>query len=159
MSYKRVRAYIHAESNNAQNGEVTAFIRLGTDFTDNYYEIEVPLSMTPVGTRDANGVWLESNWIDVEFSTLTQTKVERNLSGQSVVIPFSKIVPGLAGNRYRITVVGNPDLSTMLTSMIGIRNPDLTDFGLIDDKLPKSVCIWINEFRIADFDQTAGWAA
>lgn len=159
LSYKRVRAYIHAESNNAQNGEVTAFIRLGTDFTDNYYEIEVPLSMTPAGTSDANGVWLESNWIDVEFATLTQTKVERNLSGQSVVIPFSKIIPGLAGNRYRITVVGNPDLSTMLTSMIGIRNPDLTDFGLIDDKLPKSVCIWINEFRIADFDQTAGWAA
>jgi cell surface protein SprA len=158
LSYKRVRAYIHAESNNTQSGEVTAFVRLGTDFTDNYYEIEVPLTMTPAGTSDPAGIWPEANWIDVAFEELTRTKVERNLAGQSVVIPYSRIIPGLAGNRYRITVVGNPDLSAVLTSMIGVRNPDLGDFGLPDDKLPKSVCIWINEFRITDFDQTAGWA-
>jgi cell surface protein SprA len=159
LSYKKVRAYIHAESDNAKDGEVTAFIRLGTDFTDNYYEIEVPLKMTPRGTGDPAGIWPEQNWIDVELSQLTQTKVERNLSGQSVVIPYNRLIPGLAGGTYRITVVGNPDLSTIVTAMIGVRNPDLQAFGQDEDKLPKSVCIWINELRITDFDQTAGWAA
>ncbi len=158
LSYKRVRAYIHASSTNAKDGELSAFVRLGTDFTDNYYEIEVPLYMTPEGTTLDTKIWLEKNWIDVEFKQLTQTKVERNLSGQSVVIPFSRIIDGLDGNKYRITVVGNPDISAVQVSMIGVRNPDQAIFGQNDDKLPKSVCIWIDEFRITDFDQTAGWA-
>ncbi len=158
LSYKRVRAYIHAASDNARDGELTAFVRLGTDFTDNYYEIEVPLYLTRQGTQNAEGIWIEKNWIDVEFLQLTRTKVERNLAGQSVVIPFSRIIDGLDGNKYRITVVGNPDLSAVQTSMIGVRNPDQSIFNQNDDKLPKSVCIWINEFRITDFDQTAGWA-
>ena len=37
--------------------------------------------------------------------------------------------------------------------MIGIRNPESLDAS------PKSVCIWANELRVSDFDQTNGWAA
>src|SRR5690606_30881151 len=28
-----------------------------------------------------------------------------------------------------------------------------------DDRNEKSVCIWVNELRVSDFDKTAGWAA
>jgi cell surface protein SprA len=155
LSYKRVQMFLHAESEDAEDGQVSAFIRLGTDFTDNYYEVEVPLKLTPRGTTDDTRIWPEENFIDVPFVDMTDTKVQRNRSGQSVVIPFSRIV-----GKYRITVVGNPDLSTVVTSMIGIRNPDTEALsGVPDDKLPKSVCIWANEFRIKEFDQTAGWAA
>ncbi len=154
LSYKRVRMYIHAESQDAQDGEVTAFLRLGTDFTDNYYEIEVPLTMTPQGTTLPDLIWPTENEIDMPFDELINTKVERDESGQNVVIPYSRFV-----GRYRVTVVGRPDLSAVLVSMIGIRNPELEDFGAPDDKLPKSVTIWVNELRITDFEQTAGWAA
>ncbi|MCU0444405.1 MAG: cell surface protein SprA [Microscillaceae bacterium] len=154
LSYKRVRMYIHAESDNAQDNEVTALVRLGTDFTDNYYEIEVPLKLTPRGTTDPAIIWPTENEIDVQFTDLTDTKVARNLAGLNRVVPFSQFV-----GKYRITVVGNPDLSAVLVAMIGIRNPNLQDFGRSDDRLPKSMCIWVNEFRITDFDQTPGWAA
>lgn len=154
LSYKRLRMYLHAESSDAEDGEVTAFVRLGTDFTENYYEIEVPLIMTAPGTFDPALIWPQANEIDVAFQDLTQTKVARNASGQNRVIPFSRLV-----NQYRITVVGNPDLSAVQTVMIGVRNPDQELRGEDDDGLAKSVCIWANELRITDFDQTAGWAA
>lgn len=154
LSYKRLRMYIHAQSEDAENGEVTAFVRLGTDFSDNYYEIEVPLQMTPAGTTLPEQVWPVENEIDIAFEDLTETKVARNQSGQNVLVPFRRFV-----GRYRVTVVGNPDLSAVQVAMIGIRNPDLEDFGGTDDRLPKSVRLWVNEFRITEFDQTAGWAA
>ena len=37
---------MHNDDN--ESGQVSAFVRLGTDFTDNYYEIEIPkLIATP----------------------------------------------------------------------------------------------------------------
>lgn len=162
LSYKRVRMFIHAEdlTNRTRDGEVAAFIRLGTDFTDNYYEIEVPLKLTiPRNSLPSQlDVWPSENEIDVPFAELTQVKVNRNRAGQSLVVPYSEVIE-VNGRRYRVTVNGNPDLSAMLVSMIGIRNPDVAFYGQSDDKLPKSVCVWVNEFRITEFDQTSGMAA
>lgn len=163
LSYKRVKMFIHAETEdpqNTQSGDVSAFIRLGTDYTDNFYEIEVLLEMTPNGTSDnlPNLIWPSENEIDVPFSELTRIKTARNQSGQNKLIPFSEIVQ-IGNRRYRITVVGNPDLSAVLTAMIGVRNPDTEIWdGQRDDKQPKTACIWVNEFRIEEFDKTAGYA-
>ena len=53
--FKRLRMFLHAESlNNPEqgacapitDGEVTAFIRIGDDFQNNFYEYEVPLTVT-----------------------------------------------------------------------------------------------------------------
>ena len=55
INYGRLKMFLHAEAppeSNVNDDEVTAFIRLGTDFTDNYYEIEVPLKITPSGSTD-----------------------------------------------------------------------------------------------------------
>ena len=155
ISYKRIRMFVHAESRdpNTQDDQVSAFVRVGTDFTQNYYEIEVPLKLTPIGTSasEVNTIWPDSNNIDVAFEDLYQTKLERNSSFSNVTIPYTRQV-----GRYRITVVGNPDMSAIQTVMLGMRNPDL---GAFDDKQPKSVVVWMNELRVAEFDQTAGWAA
>jgi len=155
LSYKRFNMYIHAESEDAQDEEVTAFVRLGTDFTENYYEVEVPLILTPVGTSgtQAELIWPLENQIDIGLEDMINVKIERNTSrqGTSITIPYTQQV-----GRYNVTVVGNPDLSSVQTVMIGVRNPDQ---GTADDRLPKSAKIWVNEMRVTGFDQTAGWAA
>ena len=52
LNYKDIAMYLHAESEteNLNQGDLNAFIRLGTDFQDNYYEIEVPLLILPKKT-------------------------------------------------------------------------------------------------------------
>jgi len=62
--------FLHADSEDAIDGEITAFLRLGTDFTDNYYEIEVPLTITPKGTRDPSLIWPLENEIDIAIQRL-----------------------------------------------------------------------------------------
>ena len=53
--YKKIRMEAHAEAipgEVLENNELVAFIRLGTDYQDNYYEYEVPLELTPPGRYD-----------------------------------------------------------------------------------------------------------
>jgi len=48
-NYKRMQMFVHAEeslNNPVADGEVSAFIRFGTDLTSNYYEYEIPLKLT-----------------------------------------------------------------------------------------------------------------
>ena len=145
--YKRLKMFLHANSATAQNGEVTAFLRLGTDFKENYYEIEVPLTMSAAGSSLPNQIWLQENEIDLPFDALYDTKTERNASGLSVRVPYERIF-----EKYKLRVVGNPDLSSVQLIMIGIRNPKTAD------EQPKSVCIWANELRVTDFNKEGGWA-
>lgn len=50
--YKRLQMFAHAEalpdlSTDPQDGELSVFIRLGSDYRSNYYEYEIPLTLTP----------------------------------------------------------------------------------------------------------------
>ena len=38
--------FVHAEGDYLKDSDLNAFIRLGTDGTDNYYEYELPLEVT-----------------------------------------------------------------------------------------------------------------
>jgi cell surface protein SprA len=147
VNYKRLKMFLHAESQDAKDGEVTAFIRLGTDFKENFYEIEVPLTMTPFGELDQNKVWPADNEIDIATQDLIDVKARRNNSRLSLRVPYIESI-----GRFKVTVIGNPDLSSVQTLMIGVRNPESADGK------PKSVCIWANELRVADFNDRAGWA-
>src|SRR6187551_1051429 len=53
---------------------------------------------------------------------------------------------------YTITIVGNPNLGTIKSIMVGIRNPK--DGGA----LPHCAEVWINELRLTDFNNKGGWA-
>ena len=149
VNYGRLKMFLHADSpDDIDPGEVTAFIRLGTDFTENYYEVEVPLTMTQRGQISAREIWPEENEIDIKFSSLYEVKSARNQANGNLNLPFTQQV-----NRFNVTVVGRPDLSTVRTLMIGMRNP-----GSLDRE-DKTFCIWANELRVTDFASNAGWAA
>ena len=149
VNYGRVKMFFHADSpDEIAPGEVTGFLRLGTDFTENYYEIEVPLTMTLDGEISPTQIWPEENEINVAFSNLYEVKANRNRSNSNLSLPYTEQV-----GRYNITVVGRPDLSTVQTLMIGMRNPSSIDSE------PKTFYLWANELRVTDFDSKSGFAA
>ncbi len=158
LQYGRIKMFLHAEAHAGdivEDDEVTAFLRFGTDFTENYYEVEVPMKITPQnisgsGDEIARLVWPLENEIDLAIDELYALKSRRNRSGRSLELPFT----GASDNgRYQLSIVGRPDMSAVMTMMIGVRNPSS------EDKAPKSVCIWANELRVTDFDTEEGWAA
>ena len=155
-AYKRIKMFVHAEGeeDNLNNGDLSCFIRLGTDFTSNFYEYEISLQPTPHFATSPNEIWPESNEIDIAFEIFQLAKQERNFNNADVSTPFIKYSSG-----GKITVVGNPNLSQVKTIMIGVRNPKKTFFTSEDDGLSKCGQIWVNELRLTDFDEYGGWAA
>ena len=159
--YKRIELFIHAEElqeegTPTRDGEMTAFLRLGSDYTNNYYEYSVPLELTPFGTysdnaKDRELVWPESNKVDFRFDRLTGLKMRRNTAqanGETdLYTPYS--IPDAERPRNTITVMGNPSLSNVKTIMIGVRN----SAGQI-----KSAEIWLNELRLSEYQEHGGWA-
>lgn len=149
---KRLKMFIHMHNPDNEDGQVSAFMRIGTDFTDNYYEVEIPrLLHTPEGVQSDLVVWPDSNQLDLALQELIDLKAARNTqNGRLSALPFS--LPSSTG-RYILTVVGNPDLSSVQTVMIGVRNPTSAD------QRAKTFTIWVDEFRSNGYDQTAGYAA
>ncbi|HWY12899.1 MAG TPA: cell surface protein SprA, partial [Bacteroidia bacterium] len=158
--YKNLKMFVHGEKmaiDNLKDGDLTVFIRIGTDYNNNYYEYEIPLQLTPPGYYDPNNendkykVWPSANEINIPFDILTSAKETRNnATGKDLALtqkPYS--VPD--GNNT-ITIVGNPNLGGVKSIMIGIRNPK--DNGA----LPHSAEVWVNELRLTDFNNKGGWA-
>jgi len=176
-NYKRLKMFVHAEAideNALKDGEITAFIRVGTDYKDNYYEYEVPLVLTPYlakGSKYSENkissqkiVWPDSNQFDINLELFTKIKTNRNLeknligSNVSMNTEYKMVDPEHTSNY--IKVKGNPSLSSIRTIMIGIRNPSKNNRrNNKDDGLPKSVEVWMNELRLSKFDERGGWAA
>ncbi|WP_449406738.1 T9SS outer membrane translocon Sov/SprA [Mucilaginibacter frigoritolerans] len=160
--YKHLQMFIHAEANGAtlKNNDVSAFIRLGADYVNNYYEYEIPLQVTPPGSSDVNSIWPAANELDLELSLLTNAKLARNnakYNGQPwpLTMPYT-----LVNGHNKITIVGEPDLSQVTTVMLGVRNPLKTPSTTsTDDGMEKSATIWFDELRLTDFDEQGGWAA
>jgi cell surface protein SprA len=148
VQYERIKMFFHADSEDAQDGELTAFIRMGTDYTDNYYEIEVPLLITPKGTRDPRQIWPLENELDIAIKEIVGVKVSRDNERVPLNLAYSQDV-----RQYKVTVVGRPELSLVQGMIIGIRNPGSTGGA------SKSICIWANELRVTGFIESAGWAA
>lgn len=148
VQFERIKMFLHADSEDTRDGEITAFLRLGTDYTDNYYEIEVPLLITQKGTRDPREIWPLENEIDIAIKEIVSVKVDRDNSQSAFNLPFSKQI-----RQYKVTVVGRPELSQIRASMIGVRNPGVGTGG------SKSICIWANELRVTGFTKSNGWAA
>ena len=155
-AYKRIKMFVHAEGqkNDLKNGDLSCFIRLGTDFTANYYEYEIPLTPTDWYTSSPNEIWPTENEIDIAFEIFQDAKQRRNNEGYDVGIPYVRSSSG-----GKITVVGNPNLAQVKTIMIGVRNPKKVSLSSSDDGLDKCGQIWVNELRLTDFDEYGGWAA
>lgn len=171
--YKKLQMDIHAEAIDEallKDNDLVAFIRIGSDYTQNYYEYEVPLELTPHLTGssrydnyDANDrylVWPDANHITIEFLKLQQAKQERNTlmrqAGSTISLTSHFYISD--GNN-RIIIKGNPNMSNIRTIMLGVRNPGkANNIYSGDDGLAKSGEIWMNELRLTDFDESGGWA-
>ncbi len=152
--YSRLRLFVHAEGDKQlQSNDVSAFIRFGTDLTNNYYEYEIPLSLTHLGQTDEYGVWPTNNEINILLEDLINAKIARNNAGVSFSAPYSTLL-GAA----KITVVGMPDFSQTRVMMMGVRNPKRKPGDVNDDGLPKCVDVWFNELRLTEFNTRGGWA-
>lgn len=162
--YDRMQLFFHAEAYNGQkqaptplrDGDLVAFVRIGDDFTQNYYEYAIPLKVTRpddlTGTdEDRRGaIWPMENLLDVLLDSLREAKVQRNALGISPSVPYTLNL----GNGHAITIVGNPNLGAVKVSMIGLRNPK--EEGLIGDELCAEV--WVNEFRLYGLNEQGGGA-
>jgi cell surface protein SprA len=158
-----LKLFTHTEKlkeNEALNsGDLTMFIRVGSDFSENYYEYEMPLNVTPWYTSADNAELIWPDSMIIQLSKLVDAKQNRNISirngaNYTNANPYSEY-DGI----NKITVVGTPNISDVRVIMLGIRNPKKKTLSDHDDMLPKSAEIWINELRLTDFIQNSGWAA
>ncbi len=165
-NYGKLRMYAHAEAAKQENplnaGDLTVFIRLGTDFDQNYYEYEIPLTPTPWGTSETDeyGIWPEQNELDLELHKLTEVKLARNTAvrqNSSITLNSEFTVKD---GKNTITVKGTPTISDVKVILIGVRNPSVQNAGNNIDN-GNDICaeVWVNELRLTDFDESGGWAA
>ncbi|HEX8348909.1 MAG TPA: cell surface protein SprA, partial [Hymenobacter sp.] len=154
LRYKQLRLFLHAESEDPtlRNDQMRGFVRIGTDYTQNYYEYSLPLKVTPNGATEQGEIWPMANEIQISFQDFIDAKAERNRLGIAYSVPFVKTVRAQNGVDAQITILGNPDFSAVQGVLIGVQNP-------ADDKTPRSMCLWADEFRVYDFDREGGFAA
>lgn len=150
--YGRLKLEVHAEEfveGSVGNNNVRAFIRLGSDSRNNYYEYEIPLEMTAHGATSPRDIWPENNRFDFALSVLQAVKLRRNEANAPVNEVY--IAKDDNNNRNWVKIKGNPNLSNVRTIMIGVRS-------VTEDKLV-SFETWFNELRLTDFNEEGGWAA
>lgn len=159
-SYKNIRMFVHAEAPNGQpdalkNGDIRAVARLGNDFEQNYYEYEIPLTISQPGDKNEYTVWPVANNMVVAFNDLQQAKLNRDKAGYPLNLPYEQIT----SQGHTIRILGNPNLANIQIIMLAVKNPKRTGPDTGDDGLSKCGEVWFNELRLTDFDDRAGWAA
>ncbi|MDT0621012.1 cell surface protein SprA [Croceitalea vernalis] len=163
--YEKIKMFMHAEKilNTDYSDDDTplvGFLRIGTDFSENFYQLELPLQFTPFGSSSAEEIWPEVNELEIVLADLNKVK-SLGIANQSLndinyyevqggeVVAVDEFSPRTLG-QVRIGIRGNPSLGSIRSMMVGIKN--------IDD-LPAQGEVWFNELRLAGLDNNGGWAA
>ena len=98
--YKRLQMFVHAEAlqddaNMLQDGELSIFLRLGSDYRNNYYEYEIPLRITQPGQYSSHtaagqmAVWPMEIMFDFSLDLFTKLKISRNTDQSSEKVSTS----------------------------------------------------------------------
>lgn len=167
--FKKLKMFLHAEAlpvptdvQPLADDQMVAFIRFGNDFTQNFYQVEIPLKVTPQSqSLSAEQIWPEANEIDLALSLLTKLKILAMDPNNPILIEDALGVkyvddfvldPSLAGriNPLRLGIKGNPNFGLVRTLMVGLKNRHT------DDVRGE---VWFNELRLADMDNKGGMAA
>ncbi|KIA87326.1 cell surface protein SprA [Flavobacterium sp. AED] len=170
--FKKLKMFLHAESLPNEialrDNQMVGFIRFGNDFTQNFYQIEIPLKVTvpsSSSTSDcsalsAEAVWPEDNEIDLSLALLTQLKIQA-MSIDKSTLPLDGIYyqyeddldPSLVNksNKLRLGIKGNPNFGQARTLMVGVKSNE-THQDIKGE-------VWFNELRLADMDNKGGMAA
>jgi cell surface protein SprA len=159
--YKNLEMFLHAEAleNELQlsDGDMSAFIRLGNDLTESYYEIQIPLTVTPFNSTSPDQIWPVENRFELSLDLLQQLKSLQRGSGEGladadaagVIYANDGALDG-AKEGYKYGIKGNPSFGDVRIAMIGVRNNTNTD-----------ICgeVWFNELRLSELKNEGGWAA
>lgn len=161
--YKRLQMFVHANAlqpnvTDLTDGQLSLFIRLGSDYKNNYYEYDIPLKLTAPGMYNAQSladcmaVWPEENMLDIPLSLFTDLKKARNIAKASGTASYTQpySVYDEDKPKNKLTIMGNPTLGEVKTMVVGVRN----NAGAL-----KSGEVWVNELRLKEFDNEGGWAA
>jgi cell surface protein SprA len=159
--FRKLQMYLHAERAqktspaSIRDRDLTAVVRLGTDFVSNYYEIRIPLILTPfeAGSLDPESdlyndtLWNPLNSLDVDLLTLTKLKQARNVSST----PPGQVFRELQSNGHTYSVMGSPNLGEIKGILISVENTFADE----------PVCgeMWANELRLSSLDEKGGYAA
>ena len=162
--YKRMQMFVHAnhlepDATNLKDNQLAVFIRMGSDYKNNYYEYEIPLALTPdrsdyskYSTADRQQVWPEENMLDINLDVFTRLKKFRNQAKGQGMASFNQLFTDYDPDRpnNKVSMMGNPTLGDVKVMMIGVRN--------ISGEV-KSGEVWVNELRLMDSNNEGGWAA
>lgn len=146
--YRRMQMFIHAEAKvgtQLSNGQIFAVVRIGQDFVNNYYQIKIPLQITPAGSTIDTIIWPTANNLDLQLQDLVQLKLRRK---GPITTLFTEVLP--SGTSY--SVMGVPNLGQVSGVLIGIQNGT----GI---SAPISTEIWVDELRLSELDEKGGYAA
>ena len=147
--YRKLSMFVHAESvKNAfpvSDGDLNAVVRIGNDFSGNYYEVKIPLKITQFGVTDSALIWPEENYLDFDLDELTNLKIKRN--GLNIS-PSQYYKETLASGRS-YAIVGNPNLGEVKGVLLGVESVN-----------QENVCteVWFNELRLQQLDESGGAA-
>ncbi|KFC59235.1 hypothetical protein FEM08_20180 [Flavobacterium gilvum] len=169
--YNKLKMFLHAESLPGeialQDDQMVAFLRFGADYSNDFYQVEIPLKVTvpsSSGGKDCSPlnpelVWPTENEIDLSLELLTQIKLKSLKIDKSTLPPdgiyYSDDDPnetnGDGNSKLRIGIKGNPNLGLIRNIMLGLKSNELHQ----DIKGE----VWFNELRLADMDNKGGMAA
>ena len=148
--FERLQLFFHGESlNDYEPGDLKVFIRIGRDFTENYYEYEIPLTLSePNGPiDDPANIWPDVNKMDIILQELPDLKLERNVLNYPAKSIYRKTDPNNANNE--ISIIGNPTLGYIKGIQIGVRN--YTESAACGE-------VWVNELRLVGLEERGGVA-
>ncbi|MEC5164305.1 cell surface protein SprA [Flavobacterium sp. PL11] len=169
--FKKLKMFLHAESLPGEialsDDQMVGFIRFGNDFTQNFYQIEIPLKVTVASSGpnsdcsplSAEAVWPKENEIDLSLALLTKLKILAMSIDPTKLPPDGIYYPDLdpdkpegdGSNTLKLGIKGNPNFGLVRTLMVGVKNSDIRN----DIKGE----VWFNELRLADMDNQGGTAA
>jgi len=157
--YGKLSMFLHAENKSnitqVEKGAITAVIRIGQDFQNNYYEVRIPLTTTKqkiYSNAESNLVWPLENELNLSLIDLVNLKLERDKQHYTFTSKFSKQQPGAYPNNIQTySVMGNPNLGEVRGVLISFENTSSQQ--QIDAEM------WINEMRLSNLDESGSWAA
>ena len=161
--YRHMQMFVHANylmpnSTQLEDNQLAVFIRLGSDYKNNYYEYLIPLKLTPEGNyrwnvpSDRPLVWPQENMLDIDLSIFTSLKKARNKARAAGAISSNQVFSDYDADKpnNKVSIQGNPSLGEVKTIVIGVRN--------MSSQI-KSGEVWVNELRLQDSNNEGGWAA
>jgi cell surface protein SprA len=168
--YKRLKMFTHLQEgflpglgeiqDEIKDGDLSLFIRFGSDFESNYYEYEIPLSVSysqGAPRYEDNDyrryIWPLQNEIDFELDIFKDLKLRRNGLNIGLNQIYEEEITKTIGTTDYVQVArvkGNPNIGLVRGFLIGIKNNDT-----------KAHCgsVWVNELRLTGLDNRGGYAA